>query len=380
MQSLGEIAAELKPIYDPQVYNAVPSAEPTTLILPPEMLQSMLHGHNKSGEPILKEKFEPTLLDKSTLLNTIYDEGLYEYKPYEPKPSESLVYIYENRHTYSKMHSQTNASKLGDVLIKAHNKSQFDPLYLKYGALSLRANANMKANTPAQPSLSNIAPQNLTSYEGEITIEQLTEMAVPVVDFIREVQPHVVVGCDRGGRMFSLAVHAVWGERFDGEAFPTVDSKIHFARISKSEDMGRMHEQFGRIMKQARAQAERRGVDLDQEQLRVLFIDDWVNSGGTREITENLASVYDAQPYFAVMRGDKADVSGWDGENWAKPGWSDQPQMIGVNYTSVVREDKTFGTQEIKKVVAIRNEDSIDLRRRLHRAAKKLPKPDLVTA
>lgn len=133
-------------------------------------------------------------------------------------------------------------------------------------------------------------------------------------------------------------------------------------------------------MKQARAQAERRGVDLDQEQLRVLFIDDWVNGGGTRRITDNLASLYDAQTYFAVMRGDRADVSGWEGENWAKPAWTDMPHMIGVNYTSVVHVDDELGLSQTDTVVAIRNGDSIGLRKRLHKAAKKLPKPDLAIA
>lgn len=208
-----------------------------------------------------------------------------------------------------------------------------------------------------------------------ISAEQLAEMAVPIVDFIREVRPHIVVGCDRGGRLFSLAVHATWRELEGNAPFPTVDGKVHFARISKSETESVLQKHFDVLVAKAHRQAEIRGASLDDEKLRILFIDDWVAGGGTRRLTERLAAPHGAQTYFAVMRGGRADVSGMPGDNWAKPAWSDDSETIGVNYVSISVEDEEGGYQTVDSVQALRNDSSRRVRRRMYGAVKQLSAP-----
>ncbi len=203
----------------------------------------------------------------------------------------------------------------------------------------------------------------------QINAEDLPTMALPVVEFMKEVQPHIVVGCDRGGRMYSLAVHGAWRQVTEGEPFPTLDGKIHFARISTTENEAALQGQFDRLVAAAKAQARMSGQELpDDEQLRVLFIDDWVCGGDTRRLTQRLASSHGARSYFAVMRGDGADVSGMPGDNQAKPGWSDDGTKTGVNYVTEMTLGPDGQYYEAQTVHAIRSEEARQNRQRLQSA------------
>ncbi|HEX8226897.1 MAG TPA: hypothetical protein VF572_03455 [Candidatus Saccharimonadales bacterium] len=76
--------------------------------------------------------------------------------------------------------------------------------------------------------------------------------------------------CDRGGRLYGLAVHAAWRETRDGKPFPTVDSKVHFARISKTEDPEVLQGKIDQIVEGSLRAATGRGKELDEgEELKV---------------------------------------------------------------------------------------------------------------
>ena len=107
--------------------------------------------------------------------------------------------------------------------------------------------------------------------------EDLPEMALPVLEFMEGIEPHIVIGCDRGGRLFGLAMHAAWGQTREGKAFPTLDGKLHFARVSKLEDPDVLQEKIDQIVAISEQFGKQRGNEhAEGEQLKVLFIDDWV--------------------------------------------------------------------------------------------------------
>jgi hypothetical protein len=202
--------------------------------------------------------------------------------------------------------------------------------------------------------------------------EELPEMALPILEFIDEVQPHIVIGCDRGGRLFSLAMHAAWRETRAGQPFPTLDGKLHFARISKSEDPDVLQEKIDQIVGASKLFGEQRGNVVDEdEQLRVLFVDDWVIGGGTKRLTERLMKKYGAQTYFAVLCGDGADVAGRS-KLKTRVSWHDRPEEIGVNYLSSIKANSDGSFTQKQEVVAVRGLEAVANRRKIQEAARQL--------
>lgn len=211
-------------------------------------------------------------------------------------------------------------------------------------------------------------------YLGSTKPEELPEMAMPVLEFIDQVQPHIVIGCDRGGRLFSLAIHAAWRETRDGQPFPTLDGKIHFARISKSENPAVLQEKVDAIIELSKRLAEHKGniVD-DDEQLRVLFVDDWVIGGGTKRLAEMLVEKHGAKSFFAVMSGGKADATG-EPDLRTNVSWHDRPEHIGVNYLSTLRELTDGSFAQYQEVVPVRDPQAIANRVLIQQAAITLGK------
>lgn len=188
--------------------------------------------------------------------------------------------------------------------------------------------------------------------EGDMTAKDLAEMAVPVAGFIKKTQPDIVVGCDRGGRLYSLAVYSLWGERHPKNRFPTLDSKLHFARLSTSVHDEAMDESVARIVEQSRQQAKMTGKSLNGESPRILFIDDWISSGATREhilgSLDRLGLQEGIDVNFAVMCGGKADASGGDVDKSVP--WHDDPTVIGVDYARGSPEARPVRTKAARKV------------------------------
>jgi len=187
---------------------------------------------------------------------------------------------------------------------------------------------------------------------GDMTPADLAEMAVPVAGFIKRTQPDLVVGCDRGGRLYSLAVYSFWSERNPKRRFPTFDGKLHFARLSTSVDDVAIDRSLTRIVNQSTRQAKITGKDVNGNLPRILFIDDWIVSGATREhildSLERLGLKGKVDVNFAVMCGGKADASGgkWDKD----VPWHDDPEVIGVDYAKRSAEPYPVRTQSARKV------------------------------
>lgn len=203
--------------------------------------------------------------------------------------------------------------------------------------------------------------------------EDLPELTLPVLEFIEQIQPHIVIGCDRGGRLFSLALHAAWRHTRGATPFPTIDGKIHFARISKSEDEEVLQESVDRIVEQCLVFGKQRGnVVKEGEQLRVLYVDDWVVGGGTKRLAKRLMKKHQAQTYFAVMSGNDADVSGDASRSSGSVSWHDSPAEIGVNYLSSVAVNTDGSVTERLKAQPVRGRAAQVNRQKIQAASRNL--------
>ena len=213
---------------------------------------------------------------------------------------------------------------------------------------------------------------------GDLTPTDLATMAVPVAGFIKETQPDIVVGCDRGGRLYSLAVYSLWGKRNPKKHFPTLDGKLHFARLSTSVDDDAIDRSVARIVDQSTKQAKMTGKTVNGEQPRILFIDDWIVSGATREhifaSLERLGIKDKVEVNFAVMCGGKADATGGNSDKDVP--WHDNPNIIGVNYAKRSSEPSPVRTKAARTIrQAIHQETKrVAFVLRLNRAAKHLGK------
>lgn len=197
---------------------------------------------------------------------------------------------------------------------------------------------------------------------GLITIEDLPVMAVPVVRFIDKVQPDVVIGCDRGARLYALAVHSMWDKlKGDEQRFPTLDRTIHFARLSTSLGLDVTSKALAQILEKSVQEAKRQGKGINRKRPKIMFIDDLIASGATREqIIESLKEIGvlpEVDVSYAVMCGSGADVTG-NGRRVSIP-WLDNADVIGVNYT---KGGKPF---------PVRHQDARKVRRQLYIATRK---------
>lgn len=183
-----------------------------------------------------------------------------------------------------------------------------------------------------------------------LTPERLVEVVRPIVDYIDEWRPEVVIGCDRGGRLASFAVFETWRGLHRDESFPTVDSKLHFARISKSTNSGDVQRRVREIMQVAALTGE-------SPINKVLYIDDWINRGVTYQAALD-ALEEGVEGRFAVLKGDNADVVA--SKEAVVPTWNNKPHVIGVDYNS---------SDEIN---VVRHPASRAFRRRIANAARVL--------
>lgn len=256
------------------------------------------------------------------------------------------------------------APQLGKLSINSFIK---DPLSLVTKPNSLGSTLSWLRQSSFQSSFS------FVELGAALQPEDLPNLALPILEFIEDTQPHIIIGCDRGGRLFSLAIHAAWQHTRDGQLFPTIDGKIHFARISQSENTDVLQDKVDEIVVSAKQMAAQRGNAIDDEQLRVMFVDDWVIGGGTMRLAQRLVNKYGAKTYFAVMCGEGANVSGQPNLH-TTVSWHDRPEEIGVNYLSSLFEKADGSVTQRQEVVAVRGEEAIRNRRRIQTAAKALSK------
>lgn len=174
--------------------------------------------------------------------------------------------------------------------------------------------------------LKNQPPNTLNLEPSEkITADNIAEFAFPVAQFIQEVQPDFVYACDRGARLFGVAVKMMYHELYG--KFPTIDGKLNFRKLSRKISPDTMRTTLERDIKTMLEQTE---------SPTVLFLDDWVSTGGTKEMIERMVNELSGGKItvlYGVMRGAKADVSG-SLSSHAHAEWSDRPEIIGVDYNS----------------------------------------------
>jgi len=319
----------------------------------------------KPDRSIILPEFSEHLSKQITTQSTLSDYNNYQLldpDTYINKINESYDYSYEI---------------LNKNMITKSYESRKENLSQKIGILASK-NWSPLNLTPNQNSLS---PNFMSTWTSgfvdldAITPSELPEKALPILDFMEQVKPHIVIGCDRGGRLFGLAIHAAWQQTRPGQPFPTLDGKLHFARVSKSEDKAVLQEKIDAIMAMSKQFGKQRGNEVaDGEQLRVLFIDDWVIGGGTAQLAKELMHKYDAETYFGVMCGPGADVTG-DHTQRTGVSWHDKPEEIGVNYLSGMFINTDDSVSQSQKAVAVRAPQAVKNRNQIFEAAKRLSQP-----
>lgn len=187
-----------------------------------------------------------------------------------------------------------------------------------------------------------------------LEIEDLPHLAEPIVGFIDENRPDIVVGCDRGARLFSLAVHTMWHELHPDERFPTFDGSIHFTKAS-SNYSGRLHLKnylaalFETFDKKTKSEVP---------EPHVLFLDDWIDKGRLKRTLQK--GVEKTRPNstvsFGTMIGVKGDVIGESVPNklYEKP-LHDDSEQIGVYYR--LDGDAELKVYPTRTLAAKRNRD-----------------------
>jgi len=194
-----------------------------------------------------------------------------------------------------------------------------------------------------------------------ITADNIGEFALPIVEYIRQTQPDYVVASDRGARLLGLAVFRLYN-RLYGE-LPTVDGTLRFRRFSKSNSQEQTEKYLQPLANEMLAH---------KKKPKVLVLDDWVCSGGTKRLAQ---SVFDKlgrgkiKVKFGVLLGSGADISG---HGWQTSGfvgvtdWRDDSDIIGVRYGN-----SDFGYQGIV-AEPVRSEQAIDYRQRMYKGIDKL--------
>ncbi len=204
---------------------------------------------------------------------------------------------------------------------------------------------------------------------GPITPDDLATMALPVVKFIKEQQPDIVAGCDRGARLYAVAVYSLWDKALTkkGEMFPTLDHCLRYARLSTSLGLDITSKALAYIWNKSADRAKQNRKGLNSQRPKWMFIDDWVCSGKTRQQIldsfERLGVLDKVDTCFAVMCGGGADVSG--SKRMVDVAWHDRPEVIGVNYT------------DLGEPFCIYSERARTIRRKIHKATRLLAKSAL---
>jgi adenine/guanine phosphoribosyltransferase-like PRPP-binding protein len=297
-----------------------------------------------------------------------YEEKLSQNIIHFPKQSTKL-YEKETSHLSEFLNLEANIIKTKSELLGKSLSS----IAIQSLTETPRNKQNIPLNLPSSLLNVGIMQQPFNDFDfGATKPEDLPKMALPILEFMEDVRPHVVIGCDRGGRLFGLAIHAAWRQTRDGQPFPTFDGKLHFARVSKSEDPDVLQEKIDQIIAISKRQSTQRGNELaDDEQLRVLFVDDWVIGGGTMRLAQHLMKKHGAQTYFATMCGQGGDVTGQPILN-THVSWHDRPEEIGVNYLSTLQKNPDGSISQRQEAKAVRGLEAASNRQRIQQAAKSL--------
>ncbi|MBS3091136.1 hypothetical protein J4217_01660 [Candidatus Pacearchaeota archaeon] len=194
-----------------------------------------------------------------------------------------------------------------------------------------------------------------------INADNIGEFALPIVEYIHQTQPDFVVASDRGARLLGLAVFRLH-KRLYGR-FPTADGTIRFRRFSKSNTQEATEKHIQPLVDEILA---------CKKKPTVLVLDDWVCSGGTKRLAQNVLDKLGKGKIkikFGVLVGAGADVSGHSGQTSGFAGvtdWRDYSDIIGVRYGK-----DNWGSTGIK-AQPVRSEQARDYRKRMYEGIDKL--------
>lgn len=222
-----------------------------------------------------------------------------------------------------------------------------------------------------QHDLSRLEYDSPLRFNSPSNLNYLAAYAVSVVNHLNNQPPHIAIGCDRGGRLFSRAVYSMWYELLE-RPFPTIDSGLHFARISymqskNDESKEKMRQRVKNIVSIATDRGEKMGRTIHGgEVLRIMFIDDIIKKGDTKKLIEDLISDVGAKAELAVMYNSKnkivdADAYGTEGDLKKMSTFGmDDPYDTGIDYL------------DIDRPIFVPSIGSTDNFRRLNRAVKQV--------
>ncbi len=169
----------------------------------------------------------------------------------------------------------------------------------------------------------------------------LPRLILPILDHIEQQKPDIVIACDRGARLAGLAIFSAWRQTRTSR-FPTLDNKLHFARLSAAEDMELGQQRIDRIIDSSLQSTQ----SAKDEQLHVLFVDDWVVRGNTKEYAQMLLEKHGASSEFVTLCGKRSDLSVtphvpvWIGSVLTM--WRNNPDQLGVVIAD--RDDPRYST------------------------------------
>ncbi|VVB77631.1 Uncharacterised protein [uncultured archaeon] len=189
-----------------------------------------------------------------------------------------------------------------------------------------------------------------------ITAENVGEYVLPIVQYIAENKPDYIVASDRGARLIGLAVKKLYAKLYG--KLPTVDGTLRFRRFSRSNGEKATEEYLKPLVDEMMAHKKRP---------KVLLLDDWICSGSTQTLAENVFSNLSngrINLKFGVLLGRGADISGESGYTANFGGtvdWHDNAKMIGVQYSGTTPSP-------------VRSYESMEYRQRMERSISKLAK------
>lgn len=183
-----------------------------------------------------------------------------------------------------------------------------------------------------------------------IEAESIPEYAHPIARYIHENRPDYVFACDRGARLFALAVMMLHSNLYG--QLPTQDHLMNFRRYTKSDWNTTM----------SVISSDTAAILSVKEEASVLVLDDWVNDGTTRDLVKSTfdkSSKGKIKVTFGVMVGPGADISGNPGLTDVITDHQDVVGLLGVDY-----EDRSA------KAIAYPGYDSAQYRRRIVKAVR----------
>lgn len=200
-------------------------------------------------------------------------------------------------------------------------------------------------NAHSDHSASDYGSDSDMNYGGDgsapLSLRDLPELALPLVEHMQESRPDIVLANDRGARLYAFAVFQSWKSRYPNERFP--GGGIDFLHISKSDLSN--EPAIGTLSRQMQRFRARQGaIELPS----VLFMDDWVQKGQTIERFIACAGSVGLPKdclTFVTICGEQADgITHLVMDPTRDPRnsvWNPFPESVGVTYENgVARADR----------------------------------------